>query len=303
MYILVTVGASSSGKTTYAVNEVKKSRGMTVNVNRDDIRKQLFSIQGWGEYTFNSERESLVTATQTKMIEAAILAGKNIIVSDTNLKPEYRARFEQIAKDNNYEYKELWFKVSLDELKSRNMFRDSWSVSEQILERMHSDFESQLDGTQVVFEPSTTVLDLVYNGDTSLPNAVIFDTDGTTATMVNRKPFEWDKVGTDLPRYNVINHAIDLKKRGIKIINLSGRDGVCKQLTRDWYDRVGMPCDDHFQRKEGDQRPDDIIKKEILFDEIAKKYNILYVVDDRQKVVDMWRSIGLECWQVNSGRF
>ena len=51
--------------------------------------------------------------------------------------------------------------------------------------------------------------------------------------------------------------------------------------------------------------PDHQIKQEML-DEILKtvdKSNILYAVDDRQRVVDMWRSNGLTCLQVAEGNF
>lgn len=303
MYIELTIGASSSGKTTYANDQVNKSRGTLVNINRDDIRKLLFAIRGWGEYKFTKDNESLVTHAQKLLVSSAISANKNIIISDTNLKQEYRDVFKEIAINAGYEYRETWFDVPLEELLLRNSIRDSWKLSDEMITSMYNLFVEQHDNTKNTFVFGFGVSGQIYEPRTDLPNAVIFDTDGTTAQMVNRKPYEWDKVHTDLPKYNVINHAIDLKKRGIKVINLSGRDGCCKEATRKWYDLVGMPCDDHFQRKEGDSRPDDIIKKEILFDEIAGKYNILYVVDDRQKVVDMWRSIGLECWQVSSGYF
>ena len=38
-------------------------------------------------------------------------------------------------------------------------------------------------------------------------------------------------------------------------------------------------------------------------DELKDKYNILAVFDDRNRVVDMWRSLGLTCLQVYYGNF
>jgi len=43
--------------------------------------------------------------------------------------------------------------------------------------------------------------------------------------------------------------------------------------------------------------------KEIFDNHIAPKYNISYVLDDRDRVVDMWRSLGLTCFQVDWGNF
>ena len=44
-------------------------------------------------------------------------------------------------------------------------------------------------------------------------------------------------------------------------------------------------------RKTGDNRKDSIIKREIFENDIRPYYNIDYVLDDRNQVVEMWRSI------------
>lgn len=45
-----------------------------------------------------------------------------------------------------------------------------------------------------------------------------------------------------------------------------------------------------FMRKEGDTRSDDIVKYEILKDKIVPRYYVEAVFDDRNRVVDMWRT-------------
>lgn len=303
-YIELTVGVSSSGKSTYAKSEVKKSRGLLVEVNRDNTRKSLFAVGGWGEYKFNNDRENLVSEINKAAVNSAVAAKKNVIISDTNLSPVYRKFWQEFAANVGYEYRELWFNVELDELLARNKTRGPWKLDPERVKAMHEQFVEQFNPEiHTSYVPDYAVETELYEPSTSLPSAVMFDTDGTTAHMHNRGPFEWDKVGQDLPKYNVINHAKDLKARGVTIINLSGRDGCCKEATAEWYKKVGMPCDFHFQREAGDQRPDDVIKKEIFFRDIAPKFNVLYAVDDRKKVVDMWRSIGLECWEVQESNF
>ena len=42
---------------------------------------------------------------------------------------------------------------------------------------------------------------------------------------------------------------------------------------------------------------------EIFENDIRPYYNIDYVLDDRNQVVEMWRSIGLTCLQVAEGNF
>jgi hypothetical protein len=56
-------------------------------------------------------------------------------------------------------------------------------------------------------------------------------------------------------------------------------------------------------RRSGDNRCDSIVKEEIYNDYIKDKYNVLAVFDDRDRVCDMWRRIGLLCLQVWYGSF
>ena len=48
--------------------------------------------------------------------------------------------------------------------------------------------------------------------------------------------------------------------------------------------------------------PDEILKKAML-DTFVDIDDVFMCVDDRQKVVDMWRSLGLTCFQVAPGNF
>jgi len=48
--------------------------------------------------------------------------------------------------------------------------------------------------------------------------------------------------------------------------------------------------------------PDEILKKEML-DTFINKDEVFLVVDDRDKVVKMWRDLGLNTFQVAPGDF
>jgi hypothetical protein len=56
-------------------------------------------------------------------------------------------------------------------------------------------------------------------------------------------------------------------------------------------------------RSAGDMRKDSIVKEEIYRQEILGRYNVWFVLDDRNQVVDMWRLLGLRCLQVAPGNF
>jgi adenylate cyclase class IV len=58
-----------------------------------------------------------------------------------------------------------------------------------------------------------------------------------------------------------------------------------------------------FMRQAGDNRDDRIVKREIYEREIKGRYNVRFVLDDRNKVVALWRDLGLPCFQVADGDF
>ena len=88
-----------------------------------------------------------------------------------------------------------------------------------------------------------------------------------------------------------------------RIILLSGRPDDCREPTKQFLKKNKIPYDELFMRKSGDQRKDAIIKRELYEENIRDKYNVRFILDDRDQVVDMWRQLGLPCFQVNYGKF
>jgi hypothetical protein len=50
-------------------------------------------------------------------------------------------------------------------------------------------------------------------------------------------------------------------------------------------------------------RKDAIVKRELFDAHVRGTWNVNFVLDDRQQVVDMWRGLGLVCLQVAPGDF
>ena len=145
---------------------------------------------------------------------------------------------------------------------------------------------------------------------------VIFDLDGTLAIIDERrqkamKPngkLNWNKFSSDelikkdLPNIPVIKTAKLFHQSGFKIYVLSGRSDKTKKVTAQWLKKYDVPFDVLKMRKKDDTRPDEVIKKEFIF-ELSILENIFLILDDREKVVKMWRSLELPCFQVNEGLF
>lgn len=139
-----------------------------------------------------------------------------------------------------------------------------------------------------------------------LKKAIIVDIDGTVAIRdpeVGRDPFDYKLVYTDLPNKEVINVISSLWESGHKLIFVSGREDVCFNQSYRWLVEHCPPFVKLLMRKAGDNRSDDIVKREIYDKHIKFDYDVVGVFDDRDRVVKMWREIGLTCFQVAEGNF
>jgi hypothetical protein len=139
---------------------------------------------------------------------------------------------------------------------------------------------------------------------------VLCDVDGTVALMGKgesgrRKFYEWHRVGEDDPNLPVIGLVQVLRAAGYPIVFLSGRDEVCRAATNDWLIEHGaaQAGDALYMRPHKDNRPDHEVKLEIYKRDIEPHNTVAGVIDDRNAVVAMWRSLGLTVLQVADGAF
>ena len=134
--------------------------------------------------------------------------------------------------------------------------------------------------------------------------AVIVDIDGTLAKMTDRGPFEQDKVLTDRPNTPVVELVQHLYEN-YNIIIFTGREGTkqCERDTLKWLDNHLIPWHFFYMRSPKDYRKDSIIKYELYKTFVQDKFDVRFIIDDRQQVVDMWRSIGLTVLQCDYGNF
>ena len=133
--------------------------------------------------------------------------------------------------------------------------------------------------------------------------AIICDIDGTIAHRGNRSPYDWSRVGQDIPDETMLSILPMFIANGYRIILVSGRDSVCRQDTKDWLDKYSVPYHRLYMRAKDDNRKDYIVKREIYEKLIKPKYEVLLVLDDRNQTVEMWRDVGLKCLQVAEGDF
>ncbi len=137
----------------------------------------------------------------------------------------------------------------------------------------------------------------------SLPKAIICDIDGTLAHMVTRGPYDTSRYHED-DIDPIIREIVErYRQDGFFIIICSGRDDTYREVTAKWLAKHGVIYDGLLMRPADDKRNDAIIKREIYDGHIKDRYDIHFVLDDRDRVIAMWRDLGLKVLQVAPGDF
>lgn len=143
---------------------------------------------------------------------------------------------------------------------------------------------------------------------------ILFDIDGTLADIRHRRPFldgsrpDWkrfnDAMGDDTQNAPIVALYKALWSTGqFDIILVTGRNEEYRAITEQWLIWNEIPFDRLIMRADKDNRADNIIKEEILQSLRAQGKDILFTVDDRQQVVDMWRKNEITCLQCDVGDF
>lgn len=145
-------------------------------------------------------------------------------------------------------------------------------------------------------------------------NRYVFDLDGTLALVDHRRPAlagdkpDWHSFNKasllDPPNSAVVQVAQALfeSQQGYELWITSGRSDSVELETRGWLHKHKVPFHRLLMRAAADNRADAVLKHEW-----AVHYNfvetVIGVFDDRNSVVDMWRELGIPCFQVAPGDF
>ena len=150
--------------------------------------------------------------------------------------------------------------------------------------------------------------------------AAIFDIDGTLADVTHRLHLidhsnypadlhtrkDWvefkRRAADDPPVPNIVELARTLHTAGYAIVCCTGRDDGMHSMTCAWLKQWGIPYDDLYMRAYDDRRDDTVVKRDLL-DKIRLKYQPWIVIEDRVRVVAMWREAGLTCLQCAPGNY
>lgn len=320
--VTLTVGIPACGKSTWSKEEVKKDPEGTCRINRDDLRNML------SNYHYSQTNEQLVTIAKEHMIRTALRYGRNVIIDETNLNRRNFDDIVKMVKEMNLDcmVMEKPFYIELEEAIERDKARPGTGyVGESVIQKFwkksggkqHKHYKPRVEICQRQTEASIEAKEVEFKS--GLPNAVVCDLDGTISLFNSKRndgsvdfrypkahvrtPYDASKCDEDMLNEPVATVIEAMAKSGYRIIFCSGREDTYREQTERFL-KKHLSCQwELHMRKAEDFRKDNVIKAEIYDANIAPFYNVAFVLDDRDQVVQFWRSRGLQCWQVAPGNF
>lgn len=269
--LILLVGAPGSGKSTLAKSLEQEGY---FRISQDD-----------------SGKEHLI------LFQAAIHAGKNIIIDRLNFNKEQRERYLKPAREAGYSTKIIVLHVPSQVCFDRCLERKEHPTiktmkdASSAVNMFFSKYERVEDNEADVVER------LGWDGENKV-DAIICDLDGTLCNIDHRLHFVQDgpadsveKQKKSWPKFfagikddkvngwckSILDNFYDTHQ----IILCSGRPDDHQEATVDWLEDNGICYDKLFMRRRGDYRKDEIVKQIILDFELKTQYNILFCVDGR----------------------
>lgn len=331
--ILILSGLPGSGKTHRALEWVAEDPTQRVRVNYDDLRLELYGP----DWVFNRLEEAAMKVYARERVVDALTTGMSVVIDNTNLSDKVRNSWIELGALHGATpvFEEIDTPVSVCVRRDRGR-EGRAHVGRAVIERMglfygFIDLSDRtlyprdfiivdMDGTVASCEARRKVAFTTAWCSHCKIAADAVDWCGKCGNIMKPKR-DWDKfyegVENDPPIEAVVklvellsepccspsSSSCDVWPHGLDVIVVSGRSlDKCGKGTEAWLDKhLPVGVTHLFMRNGGDYREDSIIKQEIL--DLLPKERIRYVLDDRQRVVDMWRANGLTCLQVAPGDF
>lgn len=295
--ITLTYGLPASGKSTWAREQVEQSNGKIVRVNMDDIRAMV-------GLPYSKAAEAIALDIQDRSILAAVKAGCDVIVDNTHIERNMPKRIKRLF-DGEVEFKIKDFSdVPASTCISRDAMRDK-KVGIDVIKRMAGRINKPNKITEEWLNDIVLSEPLVY--DPTLPNCIVWDTDGTTAKHVARSPYDYSRVLTDEPHDDILllKDILTTGAPWIPHFGASGRPDTCREDTEKWNEIHQIDFQEFYMRDGIDQADwNDADVKQFMVDKyIRGKYNVLAWFDDRDRVTRRLRKLGIRTLQVAPGDF
>lgn len=239
---------------------------------------------------WSQNNEQLVLQIRNQIIAAGLKEGRDVFVDDTNFAPAHERHLRAAASALGAAFEIKSFEdVPLSVCIQRDKGRAK-PVGEKVIREMYTRYLHK--------EP------VPPQYDANKRDCIICDIDGTIAiNRSGRSHYDNERVIEDDVRHEVL-HTVKLVSMGRDLVFVSGRSEASRGATMEWLSKKAKipPGYFLFMRPNGDSRRDSIVKREIYDAEIAGRWNVMAVFDDRPQVLnECWRPLGLTTFDVGPG--
>jgi len=131
--VTMTKGLPASGKTTWAMTQIKRSNGTLKRVSKDDLRAMLDGGK------WSGANEKFILTARDRLILAALEAGHSVLVDDTNLAEKHRLHIQELVRGKAEVVVQDFTDVPLETCLERDRERPN-SVGERVIRRMYRDY-------------------------------------------------------------------------------------------------------------------------------------------------------------------
>ncbi|SKI66538.1 phosphatase domain-containing protein [Mycobacteroides abscessus] len=303
-------GYPGAGKSLKA-KQIAAATG-AVRVCRDDLRKMLHDNYHSGK----DECEDQVSTAERAQVHALLASGTSVVVDATHLESRWLRKWQKMAAQYGADFEVVDIVTGPLKCAANDLLRQVRGdryVGPDVIGRMAKRHPIKNWPKVTQLESFTPEPVEWIEG---LPEAIIVDIDGTVAHMTGRSPYDYTQVHTDTVDEHVrwlVNRIFDLRVTTggyrTRVLIVSGRDDDCRDETVKWLDNNGIPFDELHMRPtgakddQGNKLPDYRVKYDLFNQNVRGKYNVRFVLDDRDQVVNLWRALGLKCLQVQPGDF
>lgn len=286
--MIIMQGLPASGKSTRAKELV--AQGNTVRINKDLLRTMLHFDK------FTGPNEGKTRQAARELAKVFLTNNTNVIIDDTNLNEGTLQSWKDLAM-------ELGAKIAYERIEA------------DVFECVRRDEKRAEGGCEKAVGASVIVGMALKAGLYPKPQKgiVLCDLDGTLCDISHRLHFvkgetkDWkgffDAMVNDTLRDDVSDMLSYYLDRGHDVMFVSARPDTYRAWTEDWLRRQYTipPHTALFMRRAGDHRDDVEVKREIYEQYFKDKYPIETVIDDRPKVIRMWKEEGLNVIDVGAG--
>lgn len=133
----------------------------------------------------------------------------------------------------------------------------------------------------VIFDVDSTLVDVSPLRELALASVESQDFDEYHRQSIYMKPIDW-----------VVEAAHEAARAGFIILVVTARQERYRDLTEYWLSLHDIHYDLLAMRVDGDIREDAVIK-EVLYENLALRFDVVKAYEDRESVAALWRRKGL----------